>query len=309
MVAQTQTPSDDAQPVMPPGLSRQEYPFEPHYFEVDGGHQMHYVDDGEGHPVVMIHGNPSWSFYYRNLIGRLSPNYRTIAPDHIGCGLSDKPGDEDYEFTLERRVKDLGDFLDEVVPDEEITLVLHDWGGMIGMAWAVQNPQRVRRLVLLNTAAFHLPESTRLPFSLWLARDTRLGAFLVERFNAFSRGAVHFCVTEKMDPQVARSYMAPYAGSPQERIATLRFVQDIPLKPEDRGYDLVSRTEEGLSLFEDRPIFVGWGHRDFVFDRHFLARWKEIYPDAEYLEFFDAGHYVLEDRSKELGERIESFLG
>ncbi len=284
-----------------------EYPFDENFVEVRGGHRMHYIDEGDGAAVVMVHGNPTWSFYYRNLVRRLSGDFRAVAVDHIGCGKSDKPGDEDYEYTLERRVEDLDRFLSETIDDDKLTLVMHDWGGMIGMSWAVRNPERIERIVLMNTAAFHLPESKRLPFSLWLARNTRAGAFLVEKFNAFSRGAARFCVTDKMPREVAEGYMAPYS-SPEDRIATLRFVQDIPLKAEDEGYDLVSETEEKLPDLADRPILIGWGYRDFVFDEHFLARWRQIYPDAEYAEYPEAGHYVLEDRAEELGAEIEDFL-
>lgn len=307
MVSAEKTVKNERDDAIRGAISASEYPFSSNYFEVNGAHRMHYVDEGEGKPVVMIHGNPSWSFYYRNLIQRLRSDVRTIAPDHIGCGLSDKPGDEDYEYTLSRRVADLDAFLSEVVAGEKVTLVLHDWGGMIGMAWAVRNPERVERIVLLNTAAFHLPDSKRLPLSLWLARNTRVGAFLVNRFNAFSRGAVRFCVTEKMSDEVAQSYTAPYS-SPKDRIATLRFVQDIPLKPGDLGYELVSETEAKLPSLSDRPILIGWGHQDFVFDAHFLDRWRQIYPDAQYVEYPDAGHYVLEDRSEELGAEIATFL-
>ena len=288
-------------------IPRSEYPFSPNYLEVSGGHRMHYLDEGEGHPVVMVHGNPTWSFYYRNLVRRLSGECRALAVDHIGCGLSDKPGDEDYEYTLSRRVADLDYFLSQVVDDPKITLVMHDWGGMIGMAWAVRQRERIDRLVLMNTAAFHLPDTKRLPPSLWLARNTRLGALLVNRFNAFSRGAVRFCVTEKMSDEVAAGYRAPYEA-PGDRIATLRFVQDIPLTPDDPGYDMVSETEEKLPLLKDRPILIGWGHKDFVFDHHFLDRWRQIYPDARFVEYPEAGHYVLEDREEELGGEIQRFL-
>ena len=290
-----------------PGVSASEYPFASHYHQVEGDHAMHYVDEGQGDAVVMVHGNPTWSFYYRNLIKRLRGDYRTIAPDHIGCGFSDKPDDEDYEYTLARRVADLDSLLSALVPEEKLTLVLHDWGGMIGMAWAVENPDRVGRIVLLNTAAFHLPESKKFPLPLWLARDTRVGAMLVNRFNAFSRGATRFAVTEKLSKEVAQGYEAPYASS-DSRIATLRFVQDIPLKPEDRAYQVVSQTQENLAQFTNRPIFIGWGYKDFVFDVKFLERWREIYPDADYVEYPEAGHYVLEDRRDDLPERIEEFL-
>ena len=289
------------------GINSGEYPFAPNYAEV-GGHRLHYVERGAGPTVLMVHGNPSWSFYYRNLVRRLEEDHRAIAVDHIGCGLSDRPPETDYDYTLEQRVQDLGHFIDEVIGDEPLTLVMHDWGGMIGMAWAVQNPQKVERLVLMNTAAFHLPDTKRLPFSLWLARNTGVGALLVEKFNAFNRGATRFCVTETMPPDVVHGYRAPYEGSKEDRVATLRFVQDIPLKPDDQGYDLVSDTQNALDVFADHPIFIGWGQKDFVFDDHFLQRWKEIYPDAEYAIYPDAGHFVLEDREEELGERIATFL-
>ncbi len=285
-----------------------DYPFESKYMEVDGGHRLHYVDEGEGAPVVMVHGNPSWSFYYRNLLKRLRKRRRALAVDHIGCGWSSRPALDEYSYELERRVADFGAFMDEVVGEEKVSLVMHDWGGMIGMAWAVRHPRRVERLVLLNTAAFHLPESKRLPWTLRLVRNTGLGAGLVKHFNAFSRGATRFCVTGGMEEAVKKGYLAPYEGPSERRLATLKFVQTIPLEPGDAGYELVSETESRLGDLGDKPIFIGWGHKDFVFDRHFLARWKEIYPQARYEEFADGGHYILEDRGEELGRSIESFL-
>ncbi len=143
------------------------YPFTPHYIEIGGrsaatgassgaGHRMHYVDEGQGDPVLMVHGNPSWSFYYRDLISALRASHRVIAPDHIGCGRSDKPNDDRYDYTLSTRVADLGTLIDSL-DLRAITLVVHDWGGMIGMAWAVQNRDRIARLVVMNSAAFPLP--------------------------------------------------------------------------------------------------------------------------------------------------------
>ena len=309
MVTETASHPDASGPetALLSGVDPSLYPFEPKFVTVDGGHRMHYVDEGTGDPVVMVHGNPSWSFYYRDLIRRLAPDYRALAPDHIGCGRSDKPGEDDYEFTLARRVADFDHFIDETVPDGGLTLVLHDWGGMIGMRWAVEHPERIERLVLLNTAAFHLPETKRLPAALWLVRETRLGKFLVDRFNAFSRGATRFCVTDKMSDDVARGYRAPYEAQ-QDRLATLKFVEDIPLEPADPGYDLITETEEQLPSFADLPILIGWGLEDFVFDSHFLDRWRTIFPDADYAIYPDAGHYVLEDRAEELGRQIEEFL-
>lgn len=138
------------------------YPFEAHYLNLNGL-RYHYLDEGAGDPVVMVHGNPTWSYYYRNAVVALSDYYRTIVPDHIGCGYSDKPDDSRYRYTLRQRVDDLESLLDHLALKENVTLVLHDWGGMIGMAYAIRHPERIKRLVLFNTAAFHLPKEKKTP--------------------------------------------------------------------------------------------------------------------------------------------------
>lgn len=283
------------------------YPFQGKALDLEGL-RYHYLDEGQGEAVVMLHGNPTWSIYYRNLVLALRGRRRTIVPDHIGCGLSDKPGDDRYEYTLDRRVADLDRLLEHLGLTADLTLVLHDWGGMIGMAWAHLHPERVRRLVLLNTAAFLLPAEMSFPWPLWFARDTALGAFLIRGFNAFSRvAAVVCCKKNPMPKRVRAAYCAPY-DSWANRIATLRFVQDIPLRPGDRCYDRVSEVAAGLERFRDRPILVGWGERDFVFDRHFLDAWIRYFPHAEVERYPECGHYVLEDVGDPLVRRIERFL-
>ena len=144
-----------------------DYPFVPRAF-VREGHKQSYLDEGAGEPVLMLHGNPSWSYYYRHLVLGLRDRYRCIVPDHIGMGLSDKPDDEHYRYTLERRVEDLDALVRHLgekrgLPGRGLTLVLHDWGGMIGMAWAARRPESVSRLVILNTAAFPNPRGRSLP--------------------------------------------------------------------------------------------------------------------------------------------------
>jgi cis-3-alkyl-4-acyloxetan-2-one decarboxylase len=283
------------------------YPFSGRYLNLDGL-RLHYLDEGSGEPVVMLHGNPSWSFYYRNLVLALRGRYRCIVPDHMGCGLSDKPGDDRYPYTLERRVSDLERLLDGLKIDSGITLVLHDWGGMIGMAFAVRNPQRIKRLVILNTAAFHLPKEKRFPLALKICRDTMLGALLVRGLNAFSLAASFVgCKKNPMPKELRRAYRLPY-DSWRNRIATLRFVQDIPLNPGDRGYQMVSDTEKGLTAFRNLPMAIFWGEKDFVFDRTFLAQWKRRFPAAEVHSYPDAGHYILEDMKDEVVPLIGEFL-
>lgn len=268
---------------------------------------MHYLDEGRGDTVVMLHGNPNWSFYYRNLVRALRDRYRCLVPDHIGCGLSDKPGDNRYEYSLARRVADLETWLEHCHATKDLTLVVHDWGGMIGMTYATKFPDRIRRIVILNTGAFHLPRTKSVPWQLKLARSP-IGAFLVRGFNAFSRGAVRSCVTRRpMPPDVANAYCAPY-DSWANRIAVHRFVQDIPFKPGDRGFDLVSEVGNRLGLLKHLPIFIGWGDRDFVFDEHFLREWVARFPNAELHQYPDCGHYILEDAQEELIPLIRNFL-
>ena len=288
-------------------LFKSEYPFKSHFLDLDGL-AYHYLDEGQGEPIVMLHGNPSWSFYYRNLARQLSRRNRVIVPDHIGCGLSVKPADSLYNYRLKQRVDDLERLIDHLQLPEKITLVLHDWGGMIGMAWAIRHPQRLARLVLLNTAAFHLPATKKLPLALKICRDTQFGAFLVQGFNLFARAAARIgCRRQPMPAEIRKLYCSPYDNW-QHRIATLRFVQDIPLQPGDPSYALVSDVEKGLAQFADRPVCICWGEQDFVFDHHFLKVWEELFPQAEIHRFADCGHYVLEDAPQEIIPIIRDFL-
>jgi pimeloyl-ACP methyl ester carboxylesterase len=291
----------------PPG---ELYPFSSHYLEIRGL-RLHYLDEGprDAPPVLMLHGNPTWSFYYRNLVMALRDRYRCIVPDHVGCGLSDKPGDDAYDYRLKSRIEDLDALLNHLDLSQPLTLVVHDWGGMIGFAWAVRNPERIDRLVVLNTAAFPLPATKRMPASLRLSRLPGVGAFLVRGLNLFARGATRFCVTERpMSPEVRRAYLAPY-DSWAHRVAVLRFVEDIPLRPSDESWPTVERTAEGLQALRDRPMRVFWGMRDFVFDHHFLAEWQRRFPDAAVRRFEKAGHYVLEDAADRIVPEVVTFLG
>lgn len=271
---------------------------------------MHYVDEGAGSqrpPVLMVHGNPSWSFYYRNLIQALSGTHRCIAPDHIGMGRSDKPRDAQYAYTLAQRIDDLSAFIASLQLTEPLTLVMHDWGGMIGMGWAVRHPEQVARLVILNTAAFPLPPEKSMPWPLQLTR-TPVGTVLVRGFNAFAYGTtVIGCRRHRMPAPIAAAYCAPY-DSWANRISTLRFVQDIPLRAADAGFEIVTHTESQLYQFRDTPAFIGWGGRDFVFDGAFLRQWRRHLPDATVHLMPDVGHYVLEDAADELIPRITAFV-
>jgi cis-3-alkyl-4-acyloxetan-2-one decarboxylase len=284
------------------------YDFQGHFLDRDGL-RLHFLDEGTGPPVVMLHGNPTWSYYYRNLVRALRGSSRCIVPDHIGCGRSDKPDDVRYSYTLANRVEDVATLLDRLGVTKDISLILHDWGGMIGMAYAAQNPERIRRLVILNTAAFHLPITKTLPWPLWLCRQPLVGPLLVRRLNMFCRRAAAIgCTRQPLSPLARQMYLAPY-NSWAHRIAVLRFVQDIPLRPGDPSYDLVTQTQDNLHKLRGLPMLICWGERDFVFDRHFLSEWSARFPDAQIHRFPDAGHYVLEDAAAAIVPLVRDFLG
>jgi len=283
------------------------YPFTPHTFTRPAG-QMSYLDEGGGDPVVMLHGNPTWSYYYRNLVLALRDNYRCIVPDHIGCGLSDKPPVSVYDYSLKSRVDDLEALLEHLGLRENLTLVLHDWGGMIGMAFASRHPERIKKIIASNTGAFPLPAGKRLPWSLKIGRNTRLGAWLILKKNIFCRLAARWCVKRhKLPANVRAMYLKPY-DSPANRVAVLKFVQTIPLNASDPGYDIIRDTAASLSKFSGVPTLLLWGMRDFVFDRHFLAEWQRYMPHAVTHTWPDCGHYLLEDATDDAIAKIREFL-
>jgi cis-3-alkyl-4-acyloxetan-2-one decarboxylase len=284
-----------------------DYPFTPKTFIQPSGLNQSYLDEGKGDVVVMLHGNPSWSYYWRHLVLGLRDKYRCIVPDHIGMGLSDKPDDSKYRYTLQSRVDDLERLLDSLNLGDNITLAVHDWGGMIGFGWALQHSKRIKRLVILNTAAFPLPSEKPLPWQLYLGRNMMLGTLMIRGFNAFAGGAVRDGVVNKMPKAVAKAYLAPF-DSWANRISTSRFVQDIPLSDKDAAWSLLDASEKCLHQYADRPSFIGWGLKDFVFDHHFLKGFQKKLPNAEQHVFEDAGHYVMEDKYSVLVPAIRKFL-
>lgn len=269
---------------------------------------MHYLDEGSGETIIMFHGNPTWSFYYRNLIISLRDRYRCIVPDHIGCGYSDKPGIDRYDYSLKSRIENLTTLLDSISLPEKVTLICHDWGGMIGMNWAAQHRDKIKRLVFLNTAAFGLPEFKPFPFRLWLGRNTALGAWLILKRNYFCIHAANIGVKRKpLDPKVRDWLLKPY-NTVENRIAVLKFVQTIPLKDRDEGFDIVQATANSLKHFQTIPTLICWGMKDFIFDLHFLREWEKRMPNAEIHRFPDCGHYILEDARDEVIPLIDRFL-
>lgn len=289
-----------------PAVPKSLYPFEGRYFDRNGL-QYHYLDEGSGDPVVMVHGNPTWSFYYRDLVLSLRKNHRALAPDHIGCGFSDKPDDADYPYTLSQRIEDLEAWIDSLALEQPVKLVGHDWGGMIAMGWAARHPERVASIALMNTAAFHLPPDMKMPASLAFVRDTQLASWMVGHLNLFARGAAWLAPARPLAKPLRDAYCAPY-DTPAHRIATLRFVQDIPLTPGDPAYDTVSEIEASLSRFGNTPILLIWGEKDFVFKPAVLSIFEKRWPHAEAHRFPHAGHYVLEEASSDVIPLVQAFL-
>ncbi|MFI0479675.1 alpha/beta fold hydrolase [Actinomadura sp. 9N215] len=293
------------------------YPFASRWYCRDGLRQ-HYIDEGAGPPVLFVHGNPSWSYLWRRPVLAMRDRFRCIAPDHIGMGLSDKPGEDRYTYTLAARVDDLDALIEYLIadrgaPERGWTLAMHDWGGPIVMAWAARHPERVARLVVCNTAAFPNPYGERarpvLRLPLWVLRETRLGERLFLRHNAFARLATlpPLGVRRPLPRAVRASFLAPY-DRPEHRRAIQRFVQDIPLRPGDRAWPLLHTTSEALAQFAHLPTLIGWGLRDPVFDQAFLREWQRRFPAARSHVYRDAGHYLLEDTGDRFLTALRGFL-
>jgi len=279
---------------------RDEYPFASHWMEV-GGHIMHYIDEGTGPVLLMVHGNPTWSFAWRHLVQQLSREYRVIAIDHIGCGFSAKPQDDVY--ALEDHISRLVAFI-ECLNLTNITLFAHDWGGGIGMGAAGRMPDRFRRFVLMNTAAFR---SQRIPFRIAACRIPLLGTLGMQGLNLFSLAALKMASERPLSTAAKRGLMAPYDNWSNRR-AVREFVHDIPLKPSHRSYETLKAVEDGLSQFRSSPMLLIWGMQDWCFSPHFYAEFCQRFPDAIPHPIADAGHYVFEDATEELLQASREFL-
>jgi pimeloyl-ACP methyl ester carboxylesterase len=281
-----------------------DYGFTPKSFQTPRGAAMSYVDEGPrtDSAVLMLHGNPTWSYYYRNLIQALRGGCRCVAPDHIGMGLSEKP--QDYDYTLARRIADV-EALVASLGLKQIDLVVHDWGGAIGFGFATRHPEMIRRIVVLNTAAFTID---RIPARIAICKAPVIGPLIVRGLNGFAGPATTMAMHRRhLRAEEKTGYLLPY-GSWADRVAVSAFVQDIPMHPEHRSWATLKTIEQNLAQFDDRPALIVWGGRDFCFDDVFLARWREFLPHATVHRIADAGHYVLEDAREEVVPRITAFL-
>ena len=272
------------------------------------GYRIHYVDRGAGDPLLMLHGNPTWSFLFRGFALGLEDDYRIIAPDHAGCGLSDTPPESRYRYTLKSRVDDLEALVESLELGNNLTLFLHDWGGFIGLGLAARRPEAIRRLVIFNTAGFLLPAGKRIHWTLRFCRDSRVAAFMMLRLNAFARLAYRLGCPSKRMPVEVRRIFTLLSDRPERRRVTLRFVQDIPLGEQDESYPEALRAQQALEGLGAIPSLILWGDRDFVFDGDFLAEWQRRLPRAEVHRFPRAGHYAIEEEFDQMLPLVRDFL-
>lgn len=266
-----------------------------------------YYRDGEGEPLVMVHGNPTWSFLYRYLFDQLRSSFQVVAYDHLGCGYSARPDSVVYPYTLQARIVDLLTLVDYLFPKERLTLIMHDWGVAIGLGYASRFPKRIKQLVILNGAAFHLPVGKRFPWQLGVFRNRYCGRFFCQQTSLFLKAVLSTCSSYGLTAEVAEAYCHPYQTA-NDRLAIWKFVEDIPLVADDASYQTLQKIEQNLERLVDVTMMFCWGAKDFIFDDDFLNYWQELFPNACYRVYQEAGHLVPEDAPSQLVEDLGDFL-
>jgi haloalkane dehalogenase len=277
--------------------------FEARYLDA-GDLRLHYVDEGprDAAPVLMLHGNPTWSYMYRGPIATLSERgHRCVAFDHMGFGRSSKPP-EPRRYILSTHVQNAIELLDRLDLND-VTLVCHDWGGPIGLGAALERPDRIRAVVAMNTWAWELPSF--LPGFLRQFRGEGLGEILALGCNAVVESIPGGMTRRDAEPAMMDAYRAPHPDY-WSRIGTLAFIRDIPLTENDVSAPLMGHIHESLPQL-NVPLLLVWGMRDRVFVPAFLDQWQAIFPDAHRIEL-DAGHYLVEDRAAEVADAIHEFV-
>lgn len=288
---------------LPPAVWHAEYPFRLNRLEI-GAHRLNYVDEGpDREPVLMVHGNPTWSFYWRRLIDRLKDQHRCVAIDHLGCGLSDKPAD--YDYCLQNHIDNLCQLIDHL-DLQNVTLMAHDWGGSIGLGALLARKERFRRVILFNTGAFPPPY---IPLRIRACRWPIVGKVGTQGLNMFARAAVTMATEQPggLPADVAAGMLAPY-DSWQNRSAIYGFVKDIPASPSHRTWSVLETIEARLPELADWPILMMWGMRDWCFRPKCLDRLNRAWPHAEVHRIENAGHYVVEDAAEQVGTTVAGFL-
>lgn len=293
----------------PSRFAHQEWPFEPRFKRVNGW-RMHYIDEGAGDPVVLLHGNPAWGFLYRKFVKPLtSAGRRVIVPDMIGFGLSEKPVRE-QAHTLDGHIANLTSLLRQL-DLHNATVVCHDWGGPTGLGFALSNPDRVRALVIMSTWAWPLPpaEFHNRIFPWRMMHAPVLGPYLLGRHNALAgRGMYLSVVDRKKFRAEAQSVYEGILPDPGSRLLTWTWPRWIPLDESARGFARFEWLERELKKSK-LPTLLVWGREDEVFDhKTFATRFKEVLPHAEGPELVTGRHFLQEDSGAEIAEKINRFL-
>ena len=283
--------------VSPDWLDRSEYPFSSRFFQTDAG-KMHYLDEGSGPPVVFVHGNPSWSFEYRQVIKELSKTHRCLAADHLGFGLSDKP--LDWTYRPEDHARNLEALL-ESLDLKEITLVVGDWGGPIGLSYALNHPQRVSGLIITNTWMWSVDKDWYFrAFSGFVGGP--LGRFLIRKRNFFAKDILGSTYGDKtkLTAEVHRHYLMPLENS-LERKGNWTFPKEIIASS-----DWLQSLWDRRHVLKDAKILFAWGMKDIAFRPKELERWIEAFPSARVVRFPGEGHFLAEEKPSELVAAIRT---
>jgi len=279
------------------------YPFEVKEHPTSFG-VMRYVDHGPvgGAPVLLLHGNPSWSFLWRKLIAPLAERgFRVIAPDHLGMGLSARP---QTMLRLEDRIQTINELVD-ALSLSSFHLGVHDWGGAIGLGLATRMPQRINHILVTNTGAFL---SENIPLRIALCRVPVLGRFITQYGNGFAWPATWMAVEKSLSPVVKKGFLHPYHSAASRR-AIADFVLDIPMEENHPTRIVLAEIENQLGKLKEKKIMLFWGMKDFCFDETFYTRFAQTFPAAQKVLFPKAGHYLLEDLSdSEIAQAADFFL-
>jgi haloalkane dehalogenase len=281
------------------------FPFAPHFFRVNG-FDMHFIDEGKGEPLLFLHGDPTWGYLWRKIVAPLSRNYRCIAPDQMGMGKSGNPR-EPNPYRLQHHAANLEALL-LGLDLRNLTLVLHDWGGPVGLDFAARHRSRIKRLVLMNTWAFAPWPGGPLPKLLEIIRSPRGEKFVLEK-NGYTEPALKGTTyhAEKITPAVLAAYRAPFP-TPESRLALLCWSRDIAVEDSDPSFADMKRIESALPEFADLPTLLIWGMRDPVLPPSVLKMWQERLPNAATVEIEDASHFLQEDAPERILAAIEDFV-
>ena len=286
----------------PDWVSDDLFPFESRFLDLPPDHRMHYIDEGEGEPIVFVHGNPAWSFEFRHPVRKLRSEFRCIALDHIGFGLSSRSARrEDHRpRSHARRLAALLDHLDL----RDVTLFMNDWGGPIGLDFARRHPERVKRLVIANTWCWPVGDDFHFR-SFSFLMSSWIGQYLLRHHNLFVNGVMPRAVGDRsvLTPDI----MAHYRGaqpSPAARAASAALPGYIV-----GASDWLRSIWEDRAAFVDKPALILWGLKDIAFRRKELERWRSALRDVEVHEFEGCGHFAAEEAPGRVVEAVRGFMG